>query len=351
MPRRPGILRGTSSSGADSPVRQNQKDKDAMNDSNVSKLVSWTTEENPAHGPSSFIIHHRLHETGLFSEDALVRMLDSYPRAKLQVFTMGADPEDRSEWQPVDTTGASGREILEAVRVGRLWVKLMRVDQNVAAVGEVMTRTYDELQRLPGFPQMLWLRPLLLISSPGALVYYHADPQPTMLWQLSGSKRVWIYPANDRELLAPSLLEQIYAGEVDEEAPYSRDFDQRAAVYDLVPGELLCWPLNAPHRVVNHDSVNVSLSVPYGTHGSEKRAQLYFANLMLRRKLGVGSPSTSEAGGVAIAKRFMFRGMRRLNLVPRVGATRKPYMASLRIDAASAGGLARIPSGPVRTPF
>jgi hypothetical protein len=322
-----------------------------MNDTDVSSLVSWTTHENPAHGRTSFTVHHRLHETGLFSNDALAQMLDSYPRAKLQVFTMGEDPQDRSQWQPVDTTGASGREILEAVRVGRLWVKLMRVDQNVPAVGELVTRTYDQLQGMPGFPQVLWLRPLLLISSPRALVYYHADPQPTMLWQLSGIKRVWIYPANDRQLLAASLLEQIYAGEVDEEAPYEPAFDQRAAVYDLKPGEVLCWPLNAPHRVTNHESVNVSLSVPYGTPDSEKRAQLFFANLMLRRKLGVQSPSTTEQGGLAMAKRFMFRGMRRLNLAPRVGATRKPYMTSLRIDAGAAGGLARIPGGPVRTPF
>jgi hypothetical protein len=314
-------------------------------------LVSWTTTENPAHGERSFVVHHRLHETGLFSEPRLVEMLDTYPRPKLQVFTMGADPEDRSDWQPVDTSGVSGRQIMDAVKVGRLWVKLMRIDQHVPAVGDLVQRAYAQLRGMPGFPELLWQRPLLLISSPGALVYYHADPQPTMLWQLSGVKRVWIYPANDRQLLAADLLEQIYAGEVDEEAPYSREFDRRAAVYDLQPGEVLCWPLNAPHRVVNHDSVNVSLSVPFGTPVSEKRAQLFFANLLLRRKFGLGSPSTSEAGGVAFAKRLMFRGMRRLNLAPRVGATRKPYMAQLRVDPTAADGLARIPGGPVRTPF
>src|SRR5262245_22642390 len=115
-----------------------------MTATDIRDLVSWTTSEDPAHGARSFTVHHRLQETGLFNEERLVEMLDRYPRAKLQVFTMGADPEDLSDWQPVDTSGATGRQIYDAVKVGRLWVKLMRIDQNVPAVGELVQRAYGQ---------------------------------------------------------------------------------------------------------------------------------------------------------------------------------------------------------------
>ena len=70
---------------------------------------------------------HRLHETGLFSEDALVKLIDSYPRHLLQAFTMGTDPEKMDELQPVDTAGVTGGEILEALKIGRLRFKLLRI--------------------------------------------------------------------------------------------------------------------------------------------------------------------------------------------------------------------------------
>jgi hypothetical protein len=264
---------------------------------------------------------------------------------------MGADPTNRTDWQPVDTTGASGKDIMAAVAVGRLWVKLMRINEHDTRFRDLVQSLYGEVeQRVPGL-QVLWTRPLLLISSPRALVYYHADPHPTMLWQMRGSKRVWIYPADNHELLSQELLEQIFAGEVDEEAPYRPDFDQAARTFDLTPGEVLSWPLNAPHRVTNHDSINISLSVPYGTAESERRGQLYLANLYLRRRFGVARPGTSESGLGPLAKRALFRAARRLQLTGKYNTARQPYMAQLRIDGSSNNGVSQIPGGPALTPF
>jgi hypothetical protein len=313
-------------------------------------LVTWAGRENELHGKQSFITHHELHRSPLFDDASLIQAIDSYPRNRVQVFTMGKDPVDRSEWTPVDTSGASGAEIWQALQKGRLWVKLQRLDLHWPEVGALMKNAYDGMGR-SGISPIEWTRPLLLISSPNAIVYYHADPNPTMLWQIRGVKRAWIYPPNEPKLLDPALLEQIFAGEIDEEAPYVPDFDKAASVYDLKPGEVLCWPINAPHRIVNHDSLNISVSVPYGNASGDVRAQLYLGNLMLRRMLHLGRLSTREQGAAATFKRTLFRAMRKFKLDKRYTRPRRPYLTNVRIDASAPSGLVKIPGSPVKTPF
>lgn len=311
--------------------------------------MGWTAEHSRIYEAQSFTTHHELHESPLLADDALIALIDSYPRNRVQVFTMGTDPCDRTEWAPVDTQGASGAAIWHAIQRARVWVKLMRLDQHHPELGKLVSDSYEQIARRGG-PRCEWTRPLMLISSPGAQVYYHADPNPTMLWQIRGVKRVWIYPANDHHLIAPELLEQIFMGEVDEEAPYSPEFDRLASVYDLQPGELLSWPMNAPHRVVNRESVNVSISVPYGLDSTDQRAQLYNANLMMRRILKL-QPSTRETGLMAATKRIGYRAARKLGVENKIKRPRPPYFASLRVDGNAPNGLAAIAGSPVRTPF
>jgi hypothetical protein len=128
-------------------------------------------------------------------------------------------------------------------------------------------------------------------------------------------------------------------------------FDDVAEVYDLNPGEVLSWPLNAPHRVTNHDSVNVSLSVSVGTEHAEKRSQLYQANLFLRRIFGLKKPSIKEYGILPFCKRTGFRVARKLGIAPGLSANREPYLASVRIDGNSPTGLSPVPGQPIQTLF
>src|SRR3979490_3306380 len=90
-----------------------------------SKLVPWTSADASAYRREPLRAKHRLHELELFSDEALLDLLEHYPRERLQAFTMGTNPLDRSDWQPVDTTGASGKDLMAAVTSGRLWFHLL----------------------------------------------------------------------------------------------------------------------------------------------------------------------------------------------------------------------------------
>jgi hypothetical protein len=316
----------------------------------VSPLVVWGPRESARHDVEPFVTPHRLGETAFFTDEALAALIDRYPRERLQVFTMGSDPLNNKDWAPVDTSGVSGAAMLRAAKTGRLWIKLMRLDVVDKEYFGLMTEAYEGVWSNCNDIARGQIRPLILISSPGALVYYHADAYPTMLWHVRGSKRVWIYPAADSRFVDQELMEQIYAGEIDEEVPYSPEFDRHAHVFDLQPGQLLTWPLNAPHRIVNHDSVNVSVSVQYATERGNSRSTLYLANRFFRNQLRLPMRSTSESGLGAVAKRASFRVARKLKLAGS-GGKKRLYMAHYRVDGNAAAGMSLVPNGPVKTPF
>ena len=292
---------------------------------------------------------HRLHQTGLFSEQALIGLIDSYPRHLLQAFTMGTDAEKMDDLQPVDTAGVSGADILQSVKVGRLWFKLMHIYRWKGPYADTIRQVYAELQaRCPGF-EPLDYSANLLFGSPGSQVYFHADAKPNMLWHVGGKKRFWLYPAGDTRLVSQESLENIFENAQDEEVPYRAEFDRCAAQFDLEAGDLLSWPQNSPHRVAVMEGMSVSITTFYQTRESIRRGHIYGANSLLRRTLGLRNLSTRERGGMAVAKETMYRACRRAKVL-KVYPARK-YLAEYRIDPAGPGGISRIPGGPVVTEF
>lgn len=285
---------------------------------------------------------HRLCEREIFSDSALIDLLDRFPREHLYARSMGYDPMRVEENLLALHDGVSGAELLQAVRNGRLWLNLTRVDRADADCRRVILDLYEELRaQVPGFaPDPS--QGTLLISSPQALVYYHADGPASVLWHLRGRKRVWVYPALDPRYMQRELLEDIFAGVRHEYLPYETALDAGAEVFDLEPGQWIAWPQNAPHRVTNLDSVNVSLSTEHFTRASRRRFQVYIANRFFRTRLGWHDQSAREDGARALAKTVVQRIARKLGLDP---VQIKQHVAALRVVAEAPGGVVALPAG------
>ena len=313
------------------------------------KLLLSTRNEASKFGLAPVITKHRLHLLDLFSDSALTELLESHPRDQLQAFTMGTDCDNRHEWQPVDTAGASGSDLFRAVAGGHLWFNIFRIQLFHTRYRDLLGQLFSEISELcPGF-RCFNLTATLIISSPKALVYYHADAQPNFLWHVRGSKRVWVYPAGDGELIDQELMEDIFASYSDEEVPYKPEFDEKAAVFDLGPGEVISWPQNSPHRVTNVGGLNVSLSAIYETEQSSNRKLIYCANRLFRRRYHIPVWSTKETAISSPLKTFAYRGIRKLGLIPT--PPRRAYITELRINPEAPGGFERIHDGPVLTEF
>ncbi len=265
-------------------------------------------------GKKTGVGSHQLEHHPLFTDAALIDLIDRFPRKNLYALHMGTDPLRAEENQLALHHGVNGAELLAAVRQGRLWLNLTRVDLADRRYRELITELYEALRlRVPEFrPDSS--RGTLLISSPCALVYYHADGPASVLWHLRGRKRIWVYPALDERYMSHELLEDIFAGVRHEYLPYQADYDLAAETYDLEPGQWIAWPQNAPHRVTNFDSLNVSLSTEHFTRQSRRRFQLQLANRYFRTRLGFRGLSRREHGCAAAAKILVRRIAGRLGL-------------------------------------
>jgi len=131
------------------------------------------------------------------------------------------------------------------------------------------------------------------------------------LWQLRGAKTVWLYPPR-----APYVddvqLERIVRKESAEQFAYDPAWDAGAERVELTPGRMVTWPQNAPHRIENGDMMNVSLSIEFMTPAAVMRANVIYANGLLRR-LGARPRIQTGLGPTTLAKLALARSWKALH--------------------------------------
>lgn len=265
-------------------------------------IVDWNEDNSQTIDRSIIQAKHRLLETGLFSDERLIEVIDCHPREDMRINT--TDPKaDKPEWRDGDLTALSAQEIFEAVRKGRLWLNIFNFSKHNSIYRKITHKIYEEIeQRCPHF-RAYTQNENILISSPRATVSFHIDPGPAMLWHIRGKKRVWVYPQEDSRFISQAAIERICTRKLEGwEVPYDKEFDRHAKVYDLEPGDMVYWPQFSPHRVENLNEFNVSITSNHNTWGSIKRNSVYRANEILRRKFNIPCKSTDIKGVIGHAK-------------------------------------------------
>jgi hypothetical protein len=241
-------------------------------------------------------LKHRLAESPLFFDAALAKLIENTPPAHCYVNTMDKRSHNPRSRREGAIEGLSGMEALEAVKSGNIWINIHKLSETDPAYADLLDEIFAEFEgRVPGLKT--YKRTMtLLISSPKVNVYYHCDVPGQMLWQMRGTKRVFVYP-NKAPFLAQAYMEKVVLGEAHETAmPYEPWFDDYADIVDLAPGEMLYWPLNCPHRVVNHDCLNVSMTTEHWADDLRNVYAVNYANGVLRRTFGFRNLSKSTSG-------------------------------------------------------
>ncbi len=168
-------------------------------------------------------------------------------------------------------SGLSGRKLMAAVARGNVWVHLQRVQGVSEAYASLFDSLFADIARnVPG--SRSYRRSMsVLISSPRMNVALHADVPGQSLWQISGRKRVWVYPPRPpfcRRKESNIALQR----SSDADLPYDPSYEAGAETFELEPGDWATWPRHAPHRVRNVDGLNASApSTGAGTRGAKPR--------------------------------------------------------------------------------
>jgi hypothetical protein len=288
---------------------------------------NWTDGTADRWGRQPLCLTHRLDRDPLFSLDALAALIDHYPAEHYALVNMGAQG-DRRLWREGRIGRLGGREVIEAIAHGRMWLNLRRVDLVDARYRAMLDAIFEEVRaRIPGY-ETFDRACGILISSPRAQVYYHADLPGQSLWQLHGRKRVYVYPTG-APFLEDATLERIALYEVEVDMPYEPAFDQSARIFEIGPGEMLHWPLNAPHRVENLDVLNVSLTTEYWSEAIRRSQMVVLANAILRDRLGMRPRRRQTGGAVFWAKAALQAGVRRAGLLQKGRRARRPVTFEL----------------------
>jgi hypothetical protein len=279
----------------------------------MSVITDWTADKAKAFGRENLTFKHALHERPMFDDEGLARLLDLYPRDKLGVFTMGEDPKAWTTWRKGSAGNLTGDQLLEAAKTGRIWLNLRQTNDHVPEYAALSDEIFaDKQAHVPGLKT--FKRDVgMLISSANAQVFYHLDVPLVSLWQIRGEKKVWVYPVAD-PYVGDLALEKIVLRETAEQFAFEPAWDAGAQAVDLTPGNMVTWKQNAPHRIENGPMLNVSISIEFMTPPALMRANVIYANGVLRRRLGAKPRVQDGFGPTALTKLAVARGAKALNL-------------------------------------
>jgi len=284
-------------------------------------------------------LEHDMHKLPAFSMDELATLIENYPREHYSLIKTGAKGA-RRVWREGEFGQLNGRQVIEAIARGGLWLNLRNVTSVDRRYRDLVDQMFGEIgAKVPGFAAPRH-QAGILISSPDAQVYYHADLPGQGLIQIAGRKRVYVYP-NTPPFIRPEHLEDIALFDVEVDIPFAHWYDKHAQVIDLEPGQMLNWPLNAPHRVENLGTMNISMTVSYVDNDIRRAEIVNLANGLLRHRFGYRPKSRNLRGPSYLAKAVMQKLLRDSKWVRRERAARRPI--DFRLDETDLGKIVDLP--------
>jgi hypothetical protein len=259
-------------------------------------FYDWPSHAVSAFARSPMSLKHYLTINTLFTREALARLISNYPKDQYNLVHMGEQGSTKKEWRYGKIGNMSGERVIRAIENNRLWINLLRVNEVDPQYQELLDAIYDELSwRVPHLPKTFKRICGILISSPGAQVYYHFDTSGQNLWQIQGTKTLWLYPTTE-PFLKPKELEQVTLYHNETTIEYQPWYDEYATRFDLRPGDMVQWPLNAPHRIENGNELSVSLTTEYYTDDIQRHMRAASGNGLLR---GLGFDPKPTPYGIA----------------------------------------------------
>jgi len=229
-----------------------------------------------------FRIRHRLSDHPLFSLPRLVALAAALPPKNVE-YNGGNIPVNQD---PTLTpqTGLSAEETLYRIEHCQSWMALKYVEDD-PEYRALLSALMDEIQTRsePLDPGMCLRHGFIFVSSPKAVTPYHMDLEYNFLLQIRGDKTANLFDGADRTLLSEEEIERHHLPGKQRNLVFKDEYQQKAQVYLLKPGDGLHFPQIAPHWIQNEGEVSVSFSITFQTDVSDRKAAGYRFNARLRR--------------------------------------------------------------------
>ncbi len=258
------------------------------NASNSNEEASWI-EADPVEVREKFNVHsfelkHRLATHPLFQLPKLMELAERTQKTRPGdlYYDMG-DIGVGQRWDAVPDKNFSADEALQKIEESGAWF-IFRATQRDPEYRGLFERGMAEVKRIIGPHIELQIRQediIIFVTSPNRVTSYHIDRECNFLLQIHGTKTMYVFDREDRDVLPEDEIERFWT--VDNNAPvYRSQFQDRATTYHFKPGMGVHIPVNCPHWLKNDNNISVSLSVNF-QFLDQMRADIYRANYFIRR--------------------------------------------------------------------
>ena len=228
---------------------------------------------------------HNLHHLPHFQRDGLERLAAAYEGYRADYFVAGSAATPGTRFYAVPTLETSASEALARLDAAPTRLLLKRPELHDPAFRILLDTLFDDLARVHGGlrrEDVVRLEAAILITSAASTTPFHFDPEVGFFSQIEGEKTYHVYSP---DVVTEAELEAFYrSGKIDiGQLDIATRDASKEYVFDLVPGQGLHQPQNAPHWVQTKGSRSVSYTFVFETRAARLRSRARGFNHYMRQ--------------------------------------------------------------------
>jgi hypothetical protein len=232
-------------------------------------------------------VRHRLSDHPLLQPDQLVALGKRF-QGSTRLFTFnnqaGADAnfDDVGRLYP---NRKSAADTLQGINDAKAWMLLRHVQED-PTYRSLVNLAMDPIQPLIELrdPGMHYRAGWIFVASPHTTTPFHIDRNHGILLQIRGTKKVYVWDADDTEVCSEHARDVFHARHDLSLVKWSEAFRERAHVYIVGPGMGVYMPITSPHMVETGDEPSITISFTYSTAATRRNAMRHVVNDLLYRK-------------------------------------------------------------------
>ncbi len=265
------------------------------------RTIAIEADSRPAFPDQPFAIRHGLTGNPLLSLDGLAALTGRLDRDRVEYNSGRLKPDQRPE--DVPTLDAPPADIVRQIETADAWMVLKNVEtvpEYQALIASFLDAGAAEL----GFANaaaagMRDFQGFIFVASANAVTPFHMDYEENFFVHLAGDKAMHVFDNRDRSLV-PEREMEVYPGK-HRNLRYADDFESRATVFEMQPGDGLFLPYTWPHWVRTGDGHAVSMAITWKSRRDMRTNSLYFVNAVMR-KMHLPQPAPGRFGWYDSAK-------------------------------------------------
>ncbi len=273
-------------------------------------LIDIDREAGERFPDEPFRLQHDLANHPLLSLEALAALTGRLDRDRVEYNSGRLQPDQRPEDVPT-IDGMTPPEIVRQIETADAWMVLKNVE-TVPEYRDLIAGFLSDAAAALGHSDtgdagMRDFQGFIFVASANAVTPFHIDYEENFFVHLAGDKAMHIFDNRDRSLVPEEELE-VYPGK-HRNLRYREDFEDRATVHEMKPGEGLFLPYTWPHWVRTGAVPAVSMAITWKSRRDIRMNGLYFANAVMR-KMGLPQPTPGKYPPYDAAKVLAFSAAR-----------------------------------------